>query len=243
VIATRGCGKPGSGRLTRSRAGRGDVGASRRPLSRATGPRHWFTASGPYYDMANVMCQYADPMRGVLAVRAALPAPGNPLRGARSLSTATPTAFLRGERRTDFTRRRSTSGTSSERWPTTSNRCGDSPTVRRGTTPCWPIPPTARWPDSGRWDSGRAGTALRLDRERTALREAVPAPVSGGSLRHAGDARPAELTAPAVREGRRPGQARAPAQACFRSSSRPIWRRWTSSGPSAKRSVREWAHQ
>src|SRR5262249_10425612 len=29
----------------------------------------------------------------------------------------------------------------------------------------------------------------------------------------------------------------------FRSSRRPICRRWTSSGPSAKRSVREWAHQ
>src|SRR4029450_2027170 len=39
VIATRGCGKPGRGRLTRSRAGRGDVGASRRHASTPTGPR------------------------------------------------------------------------------------------------------------------------------------------------------------------------------------------------------------
>src|SRR5256885_1696091 len=31
-------------------------------------------------------------------------------------------------------------------------------------------------------------------------------------------------------------------QLCLRSSRRPIWRRCTSSGPSAKRSVREWAH-
>src|SRR5262249_60600970 len=32
------------------------------------------------------------------------------------------------------------------------------------------------------------------------------------------------------------------AQPCLRSSSRPIWRRCTSSGPSAKRRVRECAH-